>query len=59
MDPTSKDYREMMKLYLEFIKEYNRLTQVSADKKMEAFSRSFSQSDEIVIDMKEEERKDG
>lgn len=54
MDPTSKDYREMMKLMLEFTKEYNKLTQVTADKKMEAFSKSFSTSDDdkdIVFDI--------
>jgi len=58
MDPAGKDYREMMKLMLEFTKEYNKLTQVSADKKMEAFSRSFSTTDDLVFDVAVEDGQD-
>lgn len=53
LQPGSKEYIELMKLLLEFNKEYNRLTQVSADKKAEAFARSFSRSDDVVIDISE------
>ena len=55
-DPTNKDIRECMKLLLDIAKEVNRLTQVSADKKAEVFTKSFSRSEEeIVVDMDVEE----
>ncbi len=53
-DPTSKDMRECMKLLLDISKEINRLTHVSADKKMEIFGKSFSRSNEIEIEIKGE-----
>lgn len=50
-DPTSKEIQGCLKLLLDIAKEINRLRTVSADKRFEAFSKSFSSSDEIVIDV--------
>lgn len=53
MDPTSKDVREWGKLMLELTKEINRLTQVSADKKMDVMSKSMSRAEDIIIDLEQ------
>jgi len=51
-DPTGKDLIAMSKLLLDISKELNRLTSVSADKKFEVFSRSFSTGgDDLVVDV--------
>jgi len=54
-DPTNKEIRECLRLLLDISKEVNRLSTVSADKKFEAMTKSFSRSDEIVVDVEVEE----
>jgi len=54
IDITDKSYQALAKLLLELTKETNRLTQVSADKKMEAFTKSFSSSEDLVFDITED-----
>ena len=49
MDVTDKEYQALAKILLDLTKETNRLTQVSADKKMEAFGKAFDE--EEVIDV--------
>jgi len=55
VDPTDKEMRECLRLLLDIAKEINRLRTVSADKKFEAFTKSFSESDEIEIDITPEQ----
>jgi len=50
-DPTGRDIRESLKFLLDISKEVNRLTQVSADKKADIFSKNVYGSDfEVEID---------
>ena len=57
VDPTGKDIRDCLKLLLDISKEINRLSTVSADKKFEAFSKSFGGEKEIVIEVETEDDK--
>ena len=56
-DVLGKDLMTASKLLLEISKEINRLTQVSADKKMDVYSKSFNTEkggmEDIVIDLEE------
>lgn len=51
-DPTNKEIRECLKLLLDISKENNRLTTVSADKKMEAFTKgAYDEDFEQVVEV--------
>ena len=54
-DYLSKDLITASKLLLDISKEINRLTQVSADKKVDLLSRNFNGDDDIVFDINIEE----
>lgn len=52
-DPTDKDIISSMKLLLDISKEVNRLTQVSADKKVDVLAKNFNNPDkeDVVYDI--------
>jgi len=52
-DPSSKELLNMTKVLLEISKEINRLTQVSANKKFEAFTKKFDSegSEDLIIEV--------
>lgn len=50
MDISHKEYTALAKLLLDISKEVNRLTQVSADKKMEVFDKGWSGDDVVDVE---------
>ncbi|GAG89914.1 unnamed protein product [marine sediment metagenome] len=56
-DPSSKEIQASLKLLLDISKEINRLTQVSADKKFEAFTKDLSPDGDMVIEVGNENGK--
>ena len=58
LDPTSKEFERMSRLFLDFMKEYNRLTQVSAKDQLEVFTKNFASEKndfEYVVEVEKNE----